>query len=82
MHLSCIQQNLINLEKIGIAIFIKVQYDVFLPTLWIFHPCGWKLNIHGNVGDNANINVGHDFDDDGGDDVNELLWEIIYDNTF
>jgi len=23
-----------------------------------------------NVGDNANINVGHDFDDDVGDDVN------------
>jgi hypothetical protein len=42
----------------------------------------WMNFIHGNVGDNANINVGHDFDDDGGDDVNELLWKIIYDNTF
>ncbi len=37
--------------------------------------------IHNDVGDNANINVGHDFDDGGGDDVNKLVWEIIYGNT-
>lgn len=51
-------------------------------SMWMKIEHSWMNFIHGNVGDNANINVGHDFDDDGGDDVNELLWEIIYDNTF
>jgi hypothetical protein len=81
MHLSCIQQNLINLEKIGIVVFIKVHYNAFLPT-HVDEIKSWMNFIHDNVGDNANFSVGDDFDDDGGENVNKLLWEIIYDNTF
>jgi hypothetical protein len=50
--------------------------------MWMKNEHSQMNFIHDNVGDNANASVGHDVDDDGGYDVNELLQEIIYDNTF